>query len=250
MTHASTATAGRRVTTSCVFAASLGALLAGGAASAQSLTVLPVNIELGPGQLATTLTVLNQGTAETSVQIRALLWSQSDGVETLTPSDEVLASPPIATIPAAGSQVVRLVLRHPPKGHEATYRVLLDQIPPPAAPGTVRIALRLSIPIFAEPETRALPHVRYRVETDAGKAYLIASNDGGSHDTIRDIVLTANDGGALKLGGASPYILAGATSRWRIESAGRAPAPGETLHLTAKANTGVLDQPVPVVAHP
>ncbi len=79
------------------------------------------------------------------------------------------------------SQVVRLVLRHAPEGKEGTYRIPLDQIPPVAAPGTVRIALRLSIPVFAEPSGRALPHVQYHVRTDAGQVYLIGTNDGDRH---------------------------------------------------------------------
>jgi fimbrial chaperone protein len=233
------------------FAAGLAVLLAAGAAQAQSLTVLPVNIELPPGQLATTLTVLNQGAAETSVQVRALAWSQPNGVEQLVASDEVLISPPIVTIAAAASQVVRLVLRHAPRGHEATYRVLLDQIPPAAAAGTVRVALRLSIPVFAEPATRALAHLQYHVESDAGQLYLVALNDGGRHDTLRGIALTTSAGAAVKTApSASPYVLAGATARWRIDTGGAAPATGETFHLVALADTGAVNQSVAVVAHP
>ncbi len=244
-------TACRRITTAGAFAAGLALLLAGGTATAQGLTVLPVNIVMAPGEMATTLTIINHGNSETSIQVRAFGWKQPDGSERLTPSDEVLISPPIATIPAGGTQVVRLMLRHPATGNEATYRVLFDQIPTAAAPGTVRIALRLSIPVFAEPATRALPHVQFHVQRDAGQAYLVAFNDGGSHETIRDIALTTNAGSGLAMAaGASPYILAGATSRWRIAAPAGVPPPGETLHLTGQAGAGVVNQPVVVVAGP
>ena len=239
------------VATAGAFAAGLGVLLTGGAAKAQSLTVLPVNIEMPSGQLASTLTVLNQGTAETSVQVRALAWSQVNGVEQLKPSDEVQISPPIVTIAAGGTQVVRLVLRHAPQGHEDTFRILLDQVPPPASPGTVRVALRLSIPVFAEPETRALPHMQFHVENDAGQAYLVATNDGTRHDTFRDLTLTTSTGTALKtVASASPYVLAGATDRWRIGTEGHPVTTGETFHLAGHADIGTLDQSVAVVAHP
>ena len=245
-------TAYRRVAGAGALAAGLAVLLAGGAAKAQSLTVLPVNISMAPGQLASTLTVINQGTAETSVQVRALAWSQAaDGKETLVPSDQVLASPPIVTIAAGATQVVRLVLRSAPQGKEATYRILLDQIPPPAAPGMVRIALRLSIPVFAEPDTRAVSHVQYHVERDAGQAFLVALNDGGRHDTVRDIALTTTDGSAVKtVADASPYILAGAAQRWRIVGPDRVPATGGSLRLSARADSGAISEPVPVVAQP
>jgi Pili and flagellar-assembly chaperone, PapD N-terminal domain len=97
----------------------------------------------GAGPDGASLTVKNEADAETSLQVRAFAWSQSTlGDERLEPTTELMASPPICTITAGASQGVRLVW--PPQGGEASYRILLDQIPPPAAPGTVRIALRLS----------------------------------------------------------------------------------------------------------
>ncbi|UEP26127.1 fimbria/pilus periplasmic chaperone [Burkholderia ambifaria] len=227
------------------------ALLSGGAVNAQSLTVLPVTIQMTQGRMATALTVINHGDSETGVQVRAFAWNQEGGRDQLVSSEEVLASPPLATIPPRATQIVRLVLRRPPQEHEATYRILLDQIPAPAAPGTVRIALRLSIPVFAEPTVRVAPHVQFRIERDAGQAWLVAFNGGGRHETIRDIALTTNDGSGLQTEtNVSPYLLAGATRRWRIVSQARLPAQGGTVRLTALASTGIVDQPVPVVAGP
>jgi fimbrial chaperone protein len=223
-------------------------LLSPGRARAQALTVLPVNIELAPGQMTSTLTVINDGDTQTSIQVRALDWGQKDGVENLAPSSEVMASPPIATIDAGATQVIRLVIRKPPKGKEASYRILVDQIPPAAAPGTVRLALRLSIPVFAPPETRALPHVAYHVETDCGRTSLVAVNDGGRHDTIRNVVLTGAGGASLETTVASsPYILAGATRRWNVESPAGMVVVGQTLTLKGVANAGAFDQPVSIV---
>lgn len=231
-------------------AAGCAALLSG-AASAQSLTVLPVNIQMPPGAMATTMTVINNGTAETNVQIRALAWSQPNGADDLTASDDVLASPPIVTIPAGGTQVVRLILRRPPQAREATYRILLDQIPAAAAPGTVRIALRLSIPVFAAPATRVVPRVQYHVESGGGQSFLIASNQGGRHDVLHDITLATTDGHRLITGGmVSPYILAGTTRRWPITADRRLPPVGGTLQLTARATMGPVTERVPVRGRP
>jgi fimbrial chaperone protein len=229
----------------------LGVLLAGHTVRAQSLTVLPVTIQMAPGQMAAALTVLNQGDAETSIQVRALTWHQTDGNDQLAPSGELMVSPPIGTIAAGGTQVVRLILRKPPEGQEATYRVLVDQIPAPAAPGTVRIALRLSIPIFAEPATRIAPHVQWRIESSRGQAYLVGVNDGSRHETIRDISLATSGGGLSKVeANISPYILAGATRRWHILTPGLLMTPGASSHLTAHADMGAIDQPVSTGAGP
>ena len=231
-----------------LLASAVGLLvLAIGVARAEGLSVFPINIHLGPGQLATTLTVTNQDPGEMSIQVRAYTWTQPSG-DRLAATDAILASPPFISIPAGASQVVRLMLRRPPAGREATYRILLDQIPPPGAPGVVRIALRLSIPIFADPPTRIAPHVQWRIETAGGQAELVAINDGNQHQVVRDLALEAPGGAAPKLENALPYILAGATRRWRILAPGPVPAPGTTLRLTAHSDAGDIDQPIPVIA--
>jgi len=228
-------------------AAVLVFLLTGPAAGAQALSVLPVNIFFPPGQKATTLTVTNQGQNETAVQIRAYDWNQQDNKDPLTATDAVVLSPPLASIAPGATQVVRLILRQTPQGHEATYRILVDQIPPPAEPGIVHIVLRLSIPIFALPGTRALPHVQFHVERDAEHAFLVGINDGLVHESVREILLTTTDGRQLKTEpSASPYILAGATRRWPIAPQGPLPLPSEALRLTAHENAGAIDEQVHV----
>lgn len=223
---------------------------AAGIARAQGLSVFPVNVQLAPGQLAAALTVTNQSDGEISFQVRPLLWQQQDGAEHLATTEDLLASPPLGTIPAGATQVVRLVLRKPPQGREASYRILLDQIPPPASPGTVRIALRLSIPIFAEPAMRAVPHLQWRIVSSSRQSYLEALNDGDRHETVRDIML-ASPGSTDKIeANVSPYILANSTRRWRIVTPGPPLAPGANLRVTAQMDSGPLDQPVPVVAGP
>ncbi|MBU2718151.1 molecular chaperone, partial [Acidithiobacillus ferridurans] len=138
-----------------------------------SMTVLPVTIQMAPGQKATTLTVINHGHREIAFQVRAFAWTQLHGRNKLTPTAELLASPPLGTLAPGGRQIIRMVLRRPPQGREASYRILLDEIPPPAAPGMVRIALRMSIPIFAEPQTRVAPHVLWQVERRNGQTFLV-----------------------------------------------------------------------------
>jgi len=227
--------------------------MTGVAAGAQSLSVLPVNIFLPPGQRATTLTVTNHGNSETAIQIRAYAWNQPDGEDQLTTSDVVVVSPPLATIAPGATQVIRLILRLPPLSGdpEATYRILVDQIPPPAEPGIVHVVLRLSIPIFALPTTRAPSIVRYHVELNAGQVYLVGVNEGRRHEAIRDIVLSTSDGRKLKTeSSASPYILSGATRRWPIAAQGPLPLPKETLRLTAHSDAGAVEEQVSVVAAP
>jgi fimbrial chaperone protein len=219
------------------------------AAEAQSLSVLPVNVFLAPGQKAATLTVSNQGNSATAIQVRGYAWSQKEGNEQLTPSDSLVVSPPIATIASGATQVIRIILRQAPVAQEATYRILVDQLPPASEPGIVHVVLRLSIPIFAQPATRAAPHVQFHVECKDGQVFLVGMNDGLRHEVIRDIVLSTSDGRQLKEEpGALPYILAGASRRWAIAAKGPLPLPNETLHLTAHSDAGAIEEQVRVGA--
>jgi fimbrial chaperone protein len=235
-----------------VAAAVFAVHLAGLGATAQALSVLPVNIFLQPGQKATTLTVTNQGTSSTAIQIRGYAWSQKTGEDELTATDDLVVSPPIATIPAGATQVIRLILRQSPTGQESTYRILVDQIPPPAEPGVVHIVLRLSIPVFAQPEIRVAPHVLFHMERKDGKLFLVGVNDGNSHDVIRDIVLTASDGKKLLEEKSNlPYILAGTTRHWTFALDASQPLPsGDTFQLTAHSIGGAIAQQVSVIVQP
>ncbi len=232
-------------------AAILIVFLASLTAGAQSLSVLPVNIFFAPEQKATSLTVTNNGTSTTAIQIRAYNWSQKDNKDQLTDSSMVLVSPPLVTIAPGSTQVVRLILRQSPQYGEDTYRILLDQIPPPAEAGVVHFVLRLSIPIFVKPEIRSFSDVQFHLERNAGQIYLVALNAGNLHESIRDIVLTAKDGRTLKAdAGASPYILAGATRRWRIAVSDSRQLLDDTVQLTAHSDAGAIEEQVRFVPGP
>jgi fimbrial chaperone protein len=214
-------------------------------ARAQALSVVPVNVQMAPGQQAATVTVNNQGGSQTAVQIRAYKWNQEGDNDELTASNDVVVSPPIATIAPGGSQVVRLILRQPPQDREATYRIILDQIPPPAEPGVVHVVLRMSIPIFAQPRTRAASDVQFHVETKDGNTYLVGVNDGLRHESIRGIELKTSDGRELTAGvGASPYILAGSTRHWKIDASDSVTAPNDSFRLTAHSDAGSIEEQV------
>lgn len=233
--------------------AALGALLAaaGGPGEAedfaQGITIFPVTIEFPPGQLAAVLTLQNDGDRDLPFQARPYAWGQPQGPDTLAETDLLAVSPPLGVVPAHGRQVVRLVLRRSAGAREASYRIIVDQIPPPPEAGVVGFSLRVSIPVFAEPQGRAAPHARWRLEATEGGAALVAANDGDRRQVVRDMVLTAPDGRRAEVGrGLSPYILAGATRRWPLARGTPTPRPGEDYRLTARADTGAIDQVVTV----
>lgn len=63
------------------------------AAIAQSINVSPVTLQMAPGQMATSLSVTNKSTGETTMQARIYAWSQMGGIDHLSESDNVVAAP-------------------------------------------------------------------------------------------------------------------------------------------------------------
>ena len=226
------------MTTLAFGAVAYGQTVAGG------LTIVPVTLEMEPGQMTAVLNIQNHNDREVDFQVRPFSWDQSAGVDQLTPTNALVASPPLFRIPAGSEQVVRLVLRRPAQGQEASYRLLLDQIPPPPTPGIVSFAVRLSIPVFVEPPSRTAARVGWSIHSAGGAYYLVAVNTGGRREAFRDMSLRSADGRSIAIEtNVSPYVLPGATRRWRILSETFAPS-REALHLTARANSGRVDQPV------
>jgi fimbrial chaperone protein len=240
-----------RFTAAVELLAAVALFLAGHAAGAQNLSVLPVNVFLQSGQRTTTLSVTNSGTKPTSIQVRAYNWSQKNDEDQLDASNVVVVSPPLVTIAPGSTQVIRLILRQTPEGSEATYRVVLDQIPGPGEPGVVQMVLRFSIPVFVMPATKAAPQLQLHLERTDGKLFLVGVNTGQSHEVLRDIVVTTSAGRKLAANPrVSPYLLAGVTRRWELDADGYAPQPGESLKLTAHGVAGVIDEQVGLTATP
>jgi fimbrial chaperone protein len=221
----------------------IGARAAESQSNAGGLTVEPVGAVFANGNTTTTLRIVNNTDREVGFQVRPFAWSQAAGADQLMRTDVLAISPPIGRVPAGADQVVRLVLRQPAQGQEAAYRILFDQVPPPLQPGMVNFALRFSIPVFAEPAAPVAPRVSWSLQQDAGAYYLVAVNSGARHDEFRDIALTSAGGRSIAVDPhGSPYVLPGATRRWRILSSDFSPS-GQ-LRVTARGVSGPVDQPL------
>ena len=207
---------------------------------------MPVRVELRPGQLAATIFVTNKGTEDQTIQLRPFAWNQGGGEDTLVPTRLLAVSPPITDIEAGATQVFRVVLRQPATEVESSYRLLFDQLPPPAQPGLVRMALRISVPIFSEPKVRPEKNVAWTVALDRGGAVLTGTNRGNSHLRIFSPALIEDGGAAFPVPAAeTAYLLPGAARSWRIEGGARLQA-GSNLRLTAKSDQGPVDAAVHV----
>ena len=128
-------------------------------ASAASLDVNPVRIDLAPAARSAELRLTNMSNEALSVQVDVREWSQDfDGAEQLVDTRALLAVPPIVTIPPGERQVVRIGhFGAPAEDVEKSFRVLVTELADARAatggPG-LNMRLRLSIPVFLAPVGR------------------------------------------------------------------------------------------------
>jgi len=217
-------------------------LAASESATAGSFAVNPVRLTLSAKQSAGVLTLRNNGTQPGVVQLEVVSWSQQEGQDITAPTRDILATPPIFTVPAGGSQVVRVGLRKPPDpGRESTYRLILREVPPAptADSGGLQVALRFSVPVFvlpAAPAKAALEWAATRTSQRALRIELI--NSGGSHIQIVGFTLSRQESSqtiAVQTGAA--YVLPQQSHDWIIEPASPLSA-GTPLHVFAHTDAG------------
>lgn len=221
-------------------------LLAGaGAARAGSFAVTPVRATLAAGQTVQTLTVRNTGATEAVVQLELLKWSQQDGKDIFEASRDVLATPPLFTLPPQGQQVIRVGLRTPPDATgERSYRLFLTEVPPPPAPGTqgLQIALQISLPVFITPATKASPRLQWRATREGSGLRLSVTNSGMGHVQVTGLRLAQADGAELvRRSALSDYVLPGQARSWLLQPATAvSAATGSRLQLQAQSDAGAL----------
>ena len=216
-------------------------------AQASAFTVAPVRVTLSAKQTVAAVTVTNTGTEATVVQLETMQWSQDQGQEVLDPSSSVLATPPIFTIPPGKSQIVRIGLRRTPDTtRELTYRLILREVPPESHSNGLRVALKISMPVFITPTgANAAPTVQYRAQRlPDGNIRLLAFNTGNAHVQFGQFeVVQAANGTPVATQPTADYLLPNKHRAWVLNTKS-APAVGTLLRVSSKTDAGEVQSDV------
>lgn len=216
-----------------LFAATVSSALAG------SFQVSPVSATLTGGQPVSALTVRNTGSVPAVIQLEAMAWSQPEGKDQFVPATDILATPPIFTIPAGGIQVIRVGSRQPPGAGERAYRLFLREVPPAPKPGFngLQMTLQISLPLFIQPDAVMASRLEWQAtRVTAGQLRIHVANLGQAHARLSRIKLSADPGASpLPISDKTVYVLPGASHDWLV----KAPvAAGTHLHFIAQADGG------------
>src|ERR1043165_851698 len=218
------------------------ALAAFAPANAGSLQVEPVLVDITAPGAASTLTLRNEGTTPIAAQIRVYKWAIVNGKEQLTPTDDVVASPPTVTLTPKGQYVARIVrVSKKPVIGEESYRLLVDQLPDLSQQknGAVNLMVRYSIPVFFGAPNKKQPTVAWSVATNGDKVTLTAHNSGDRRLRISALSLRDGNGKTLSFGnGLAGYARGGSPVSGPVPLHGSAPS--GTVSVIAQSDGGPI----------
>jgi fimbrial chaperone protein len=217
----------------------LGLVLARKTARADVVQAVSHNVEISPTTLGlggpgstTTCTVLNNGNALTSSQIRLRQWYQSYGQDVLAETSDVVASPPFMSLQPGDSQVVRVAnLSAQPSGAEMCYRLLLNELPSVGSLNNngVTVLIAFSLPVFVAGANAAPPQLSATFTTGTdGRPVLRLVNAGDVHARLADVSYDAGGKRVFTLPGLVAYVLPH-SSRDVVLPLQAVPAPGGAL---------------------
>jgi len=204
-------------------------------ASAANFQVSPVTLTMLANRPVGSLTIKNADSVPVSIKVATYRWTLVDGKDVYTPTDDLIASPPIFTTAAHAGQLVRVGLRH--RVPNAAYRVILEEIPGPSTADGIRIAMNLNLPLYVVVDPTAKANVHWTVwRTATGEVLLEGRNEGGAYQQVIGIDLIGPKKPVV-LTTAMGVILPANMRRWSI---GKHPelATGASLQLSIRTVDG------------
>lgn len=210
--------------------------------------ISPIRLSLSQQGPIAVMTVRNNSTSSRAMQLDTMQWLQREGEDLYEPTREILASPPIFTIPPGETQIVRVGLRREPAhAEELSYRLFLREIPMETAfTGEVKITMRFGIPVFVTPtQIPAEPILNWRIRAASHNNLIIeAINDGNAHIQITHFVLKNSANNTLLTEQHNmQYLLPKQQSKWLI-TVDPVPQPDSRLTITGETDNGAFDAEV------
>lgn len=190
---------------------------------AAELQIHPVSVDLSAAEPRATLTLRNAGKEPARIEIQATAWSQGiDGEVQTAPTDELLVFPPLLGLAPGEERNLRVGTTARPGTAERTYRIFLQELPPPERPGEpqqVRVLSRIGIPVFVAPERPAARAALADLRAAGGKAAFTLRNQGTIRVRPAEVQLSGRgaDGQLLFARALDAwYVLAGGERRYEL----------------------------------
>ena len=193
-------------------------------ARAASLSVNPTQIRLSTRTPSSLLTLRNEGTSATRVQVSAHAWTQRlTGEMDLKPTTDIVFFPSLLTLEPGQARTIRIGTTAAFAATEQSYRIFIEELPSPNVGGTeasaVRMYTRLGIPIFLEPPVAKVQPGLAKVALDAGTLSFQLANTGTTHFVPDSVVVKgfgARGEAAFDRKLTGWYVLAGSARQFTV----------------------------------
>ena len=206
-------------------------------AQAASLSVSPIRLDVPAPGSSGSMTLRNEAALPVNIQIRIFKWVLKDGEDFYEETDNVVATPPVATVPPGGSALVRIVrTANASVIGEESYRLIVDEIPDANRVRNVgvNVALRYAIPVFYLNGDASQAKLAWSIRTVSGKRMLVATNTGDKSSRIAKLRLDKT----VIQAGLAGYVLGHSTRMWPL------PAKASGARVLADTDSGPIDAPV------
>ncbi|MFJ1518408.1 molecular chaperone [Acinetobacter sp. ABJ_C1_1] len=214
---------------------------------AATIRLSPVSVEILSHQKASSISLYNQSNESADLQARIFEWTQNNGQDQLTPTDEITISPPFLKLKPSESYNLRVVRINPePISGEKTYRIIIDELPKPVdsrkASQGVNVLLRSSLPVFVVNKD-AITQLNWKIDTHPKEAFLNIRNIGNRHALLNDLTLidnTENKSYPIKVNTVNGYILANQARSYSVNNFTYQPNHKYSISLTVNGKKTTL----------
>ncbi len=211
-------------------------------ASATSLAVSPISVEVTAPGASSRVTLENGGTEPLAAQVRIFKWVQKNGRDELVATRDVVASPPVVKIQPGSKNVVRVVrISKQPVVAEETYRLLVSEVPTPdqAAKRSISLAIQHSIPVFFVPNKGA-PQLSWNARLVKGRLVVEAANAGTRRAKLTNMSIGLPGGKQIQVAeGLAGYVLPDSRKYW-VARPGNLKT-GNQISIIAKSEQGPVN---------
>jgi fimbrial chaperone protein len=232
--------------------AAAAAILVIAPAAFAAISVTPVLVGLGPKKQSELITVSNDGDTVLRLQVELFAWQQrTDGETVLSPTQDVLAFPPLLTLAPHETKRIRIGAVAAPGAAEKSYRLSVQELPSDVtpAPTGVRMLTKISIPIFLQPGP-VKPEARIEAgPTNDGALVVRIKNAGTGHFILTELDAVGRDaGGRAVFDSKAPgwYVLAGGERDFRLTLSAADCRAARRIELNAKIEDQHVTANIPV----
>ena len=208
---------------------------------AVSIELTPLQIKLSANAKVAVSMVRNAGTEESVMQVTLNKWTLDGERYAYAQSQELVFTPATFRLAPGKQQIVRVsLLAGPPAANENSYRLLVEEVPPPPSPNVTqtRLVVRHDLPVFVM-QTEA-PKLALDISLDCAVdgARLRLTNTGNVHTRLHSVVLHGTPV-AQVLGSwdTFDYLLPNARKSWGLAQVAPT-AVGKTFQVTALTDRG------------